>query len=176
VKTYAVFLRGVNVGGRTIKMAELRACLEKLGCANVRTVLQSGNVVLDSSKAPVALKTTIEAGLSKAFGYAAKVQILAIESLHEITRASPYADDAEHHSYVIFFESGLEAKLLEEADDLDTAIEEIAAGDGVIYWQVPVGLTLKSPFARYLTLARYKAFNTNRNMKTLRKVLVAADS
>jgi uncharacterized protein (DUF1697 family) len=176
VKTHAVLLRGVNVGGRTIKMAELRARLEELGCANVRTILQSGNVVLDSSKASAALKKAIETGLSEAFGYPAKVQVLGIEALRAIADASPFADDEERHSYVVFLENGLEVKLLEEAGDLDPAIDQIAGGDGVIYWQVPVGMTLKSPFARYLTLARYKAFNTNRNLKTLRKVIAAADA
>ncbi|HEY5389398.1 MAG TPA: DUF1697 domain-containing protein, partial [Solirubrobacteraceae bacterium] len=161
---------------RTVKMADLRACLEGLGCANVRTILQSGNVVLDSSQSPGALKTTIESGLSKTFGFAAKVQILAIGSLREIAGAYPFTADEERHSYVIFFENGLERKLLEEAADLDPEVERIAAGDGVIYWQVPIGMTLKSPFAEHLTLARYKAFNTNRNLKTLNKVIAAADA
>ncbi|HLW93835.1 MAG TPA: DUF1697 domain-containing protein, partial [Solirubrobacteraceae bacterium] len=143
MKTYAVFLRGINVGGRTVKMAELRACLEELGCANVRTILQSGNVVLDSSKSPGALKTTIESGLKKSFGYEAKVQILAIDSLRDIARAYPFKADAERHSYVIFFENGLERKLLAEPTDLDAEVERIAGGDGVIYWQVPIGITLK---------------------------------
>jgi uncharacterized protein (DUF1697 family) len=174
MKTYAVFLRGINVGGRTVKMAELRACLEELGCANVRTVLQSGNAILDSSQSPGALKTTIESGLSKTFGYAAKVQILAIDSLREVARAYPFTADGERHSYVVFFENGLEQELLEEAADLDPEIERIAGGDGVIYWQVPTGMTLKSQFAKYLTLARYKAFNTNRNLNTLTKVIASA--
>jgi len=176
MKTYAVFLRGINVGGRTVKMAELRACLEELGCENVRTILQSGNVVLDSSDSAAALKTTIEGGLSKTFGYAAKVQILAIGALREITGDYPFKADEKRHSYVVFFENGLEQKLLEEAGDLDDEVERIAGGDGVIYWQVPIGITLKSPFAKYLTLARYKAFNTNRNLNTLHKVIAAADA
>lgn len=46
---YAAFLRGVNVGGRVIKMAELKACFERVGFGDVRTFLQSGNVIFGSN-------------------------------------------------------------------------------------------------------------------------------
>ncbi|HEY7967372.1 MAG TPA: DUF1697 domain-containing protein [Solirubrobacteraceae bacterium] len=174
MKTHVVFVRGVNVGGRTLKMADLRACLKKLGCHNVRTVLQSGNAILESAESPAALKATIETGLSKAFGFAARVQVVGVDALREITRAYPFPADEGRHSYIVFFEDGLERALLEEADGLDPAVESIAGGAGVIYWQVPTGMTLKSPFAKYLTLARYKGSHTNRNLRTLRKVIEAA--
>ena len=174
MKTYVVFLRGINVGGRTLKMADLKACLQKLGCDNVRTVLQSGNVILDSAEAPAALKKAIETGLSQAFDYPAKVQILAVEALSEIARAYPFPTTDERQSYVVFFEDGLEQRLLEEAGNLASGVDAVAGGDGVIYWQVPVGMTLKSPFAKFLTLARYRTFHTNRNLKTLLKVIASA--
>jgi hypothetical protein len=60
---------------------------------------------------------------------------------------------------------------MSEATNL-SADEQIALGDGVIYWRVKKGLTLDSAFAHYLTKSKYKAFNTNRNLNTLQKMLV----
>lgn len=45
---HVMFLRGINVGGTTVPMADLRACLAGLGLQDVRTVLQTGNVVFSS--------------------------------------------------------------------------------------------------------------------------------
>ena len=44
-KSYIALLRGINVGGRTIKMADLGRCFADLGFENVKTVLQTGNVL-----------------------------------------------------------------------------------------------------------------------------------
>ena len=48
---YAAFLRGINVGGNTkIDMAELRAVFESLGFENVKSYINSGNVMFDAKK------------------------------------------------------------------------------------------------------------------------------
>jgi uncharacterized protein (DUF1697 family) len=165
-------LRGVNFGGRTIQTTELRACFDEMDFDNVTTVLQSGNVLFNSAKSPTTLKQTIEIGLHKKFDYPAHVQVFALELLEQIIGASPFdGSNPEMHSYVVFVEDGLEKQLVVEATDLDNSRECIEAGDGVIYWQVPKGNTLRSDFARFLTKARYKNFHTNRNINTLRKIV-----
>ena len=58
---YAVLLRGINLGrSRRIGMADLRALLTEAGYGGVATLLQSGNVVLDSDLAPGPLRTALE--------------------------------------------------------------------------------------------------------------------
>jgi uncharacterized protein (DUF1697 family) len=168
---YVVFLRGINVGGRIVKMADLKVCLEKLGLDNVKTYLQSGNVSFESSEISTEkLKKQIEEELTDNFSYPAKVQVLGQDRLEGIIDKSPFhGDGSEKHQYVIFMENGLEAQLASEA--FDTKQEEIAKGDGVVYWKVDKGSTLKSSFAKHLTKAKYKDFNTNRNINTLRKML-----
>jgi uncharacterized protein (DUF1697 family) len=169
---YVALLRGINVGGRTIKMADLTACFDEMDFDNVTTVLQSGNVLFDSAKSLATLKRTIEIGLHKKFDYPAHVQVCALARLAEIIDASPFdGSDPQIHSYVVFFEDGLEKQLAVEASGLDNRLECIEAGDGVIYWQVSKGNTLQSAFAKYLTKARYKNFHTNRNINTLRKIV-----
>src|SRR6187455_2117336 len=61
-------LRGINVGGRVLPMAALRELCEALGWKDVRTYIQSGNVVFASDKAPAALETELEAAITDRFG------------------------------------------------------------------------------------------------------------
>lgn len=169
---YAAFLRGINVGGPTIGMPELKANFQSLGLEDVSTLLQTGNVVFSSEKAPSALKREIEDSLAKEFGYPARAQIRSIESLQKIIDDYPFDDSAdEYQHYVVLFDDGLENDLIKEANDIHETIEVIQAGNSVLYWRVLKGMTLKSPFSKYLTKAQYKAFHTNRNLNTLRKVV-----
>lgn len=168
---YVAFLRGINVGGRIIKMADLVTCCEKAGLKHVKTVLQTGNVVFESDVSESELKTILEKALTETFDYVAKVQIVSISQLQRIVDKYPFGEPVlEMHDYVIFIEDGLEEALLAE-DYALSASEKVAAGDAVVYWRVEKGQTLKSAFAKHLTKAKYRQFNTNRNLKTLRKIL-----
>src|SRR3954470_11203391 len=103
---YAALLRGVNVGGRIIKMAELKICLEKAGLEDVETLLQSGNVIFKSNKNELQLKIQIQKTLADTFNYPAKVWILSLDKLRKIVEANPYAEASkEYHQYVVFIEN-----------------------------------------------------------------------
>jgi uncharacterized protein (DUF1697 family) len=171
VKHWVALLRGVNVGGRTVKMAALREMLGDLGLTNVATVLQSGNVQFDASESAEKLKDRIEAGLGKRFGYDAHVQVMERERLRNVIDAYPFTTaDGSQHDYVIFMERGLEKGLAAEEVDLGSG-EKVEAGDGVVYWRVQKGSTLQSAFGKLLTKAKYRDLNTNRNLRTLRKLV-----
>jgi len=169
---YVALLRGINVGGPAIRMTELKANFQTLGMEEVSTVLQTGNVIFSSGQTASSLKHRIEASLAKEFDYPAKAQLRSIESLQKIIDDYPFDEsDNEFQNYVIFFEAGLQSVLIEEAGEITGDVESIEAGDSVIYWRVRKGLTLKSPFSKYLTKAQYKTYHTNRNLNTLRKVV-----
>ena len=58
---YVSLLRGINVGGNNIiKMADLKECFNDMGFANVRTYIQSGNVLFTASESTKALERKIE--------------------------------------------------------------------------------------------------------------------
>jgi uncharacterized protein (DUF1697 family) len=172
-------LRGVNVGGITVKSTPLAATFTELGFARVRTVLASGNVVFDTdgtaSAALAGLKARIESALEQAFGYDAWIVLLPQERMARIAAAYPFArvDDTEHPYVVFSSDEGVASELLETAEGLTQEVESIAAGDGVLYWRVPRGSTVDSPFAKLLAKPRYKPYITTRNLRTVEKLAVS---
>ena len=174
---YIILLRGVNVGGRTIKMAELKSCFEKNGHQNVQTILQTGNVIIDSGEKHIArLQTRIEAELTAAYHYPAKVLVITPKQLQHILDAFPFKElTADFHRYIVFTESGFEKNLVKDCGNLDKKMEAIKAGEGVVYWRVLKGNTLDSAFGKYMNKAAAKHFITNRNMNTLEKILAKCE-
>lgn len=171
---FIVLLRGVNVGGRTLKMADLKACLEAAGFRGVTTILQSGNVVLESRETNAGkLRLQIEELIGKTFHYPAKVMVIAPAALEGIIRQYPSSPGygEEFHRYVIFAENGFEKELCRQADELDKATETVSPGNGVVYWRVLKGRTLDSDFGKQMNKSAAKHFLTNRNLNTLEKIM-----
>ncbi len=173
--SFAVFLRGINVGGINIKMAHLREALTAAGVSDARTLLASGNVVLASSLDAAAVKRKCETCLRDAFGYDAWVVVLDAARLAELVAACPYPDDDKStHTYITI--SSDEAML----DELDAAgaalegVEQKRLGPEALAWLAPAGGTLDSPFSRISAKPRFKAATTTRNLRTLIKVRDAA--
>jgi uncharacterized protein (DUF1697 family) len=169
---YAALLRGVNIGGRIIKMADLKACFEAIGLEHVSTVLQSGNVLFEATRTdPDRLKKRIEEALTDRFHYPARAQVYELDTLAQIVEACPFADtDPDFHVYVVFMENGLGRNLVAEQFELGPG-ELVRLGDNVVYWRCRKGNTLQSQFGKHLAKAKYRDFNTNRNLKTLRKLI-----
>jgi uncharacterized protein (DUF1697 family) len=174
---YIALLRGINVGGITIRMADLADTVRALGHTGVTTVLASGNVVFDSDRTDAtAIKADLETALTRAFGYEAWVVLLTTDQLAAAVDAYPFEDRDGWHSYILF---GSDQTVLDEilagAPPLDPADERVQPGTGLICWQVRRDVGIKSPFSALTAKARYKATTTNRNLRTLRKILAVPD-
>ena len=169
---YVAFLRGVNVGGVNLKMAEVAAALTGAGFTGVQTVLASGNVVLESDAKVAAVRTKAETALRDAFGYDAWVLAYDMNDVQKISDAYPFERQVEgHHSYVTFV---TDADVLDELTDLARDAgpdEKIERGEGVVYWQVPKTGTLDTTIGKTMGKKRYKSSTTTRNLRTIEKVL-----
>lgn len=168
---YAVFLRGVNVGGITIRMAEMRGAIATLPVRDVRTILASGNILVDSDIPIEELKPTIESTLRVSFGYDAWVIVLARDRVAALVATCPYpADDPATHAYITLASdpSALD-DLMSAAAPLPDA-DHLRLGPEAVAWTAPVGGTLESPFARLTSASRYRTTTTTRNLRTLIKV------
>jgi uncharacterized protein (DUF1697 family) len=106
---HAAFLRGVNLGKRSVKSAELKSAFEKLGFDNVKTLLASGNVLFDG-KATKGLQVKIEAGLEAQFGFEVGTVLRTLDELKAMVRSDPFAgltEDASQKLYVMLFAEDL---------------------------------------------------------------------
>ncbi|MDF2575276.1 MAG: hypothetical protein K0S05_2188 [Agromyces sp.] len=171
---YIALLRGVNVGGITIRSAELRRLFEELGFDDVRTVLASGNVVFSAERADAAtLKSRIEHALSERFGYDAWIVLVTHDQLEQAIAKFPFdAADARRQPYVVFTsDAAVVDDLLDDTDRFDPDVDPLARGDGVVYWNPVKGTTVDTPFAKLLAKPTYKPTTTNRNLRTLQKLL-----
>ncbi len=169
---FAAFLRGVNVGGVNLKMAEVASALTDAGFTDVHTVLASGNVLLESASGVAAVRKKAEAALRERFGYDAWVLAYDIDTVRTIDKAYPFEREVDgYQSYVTFVADAAVLDELTAITDSMGPCEKISRGDGVVYWQVPKGATLDSTIGKTMGKARYKSSTTTRNLRTLAKVL-----
>lgn len=182
---YAVFLRGVNVGGITLKMADLRATLEALPVTGVKTLLASGNAVLSTEKNRSEVKDLVERALRSDFGYDAWVVVLPRDEIDSLVAACPYpADEPAVHAYITLASdpTALDG-LLDTAAALADSRQESTSGSAetehtrlspmALAWRCPKGSTLDAPISKASAKAAFKATTTTRNLRTLLKVQAA---
>jgi uncharacterized protein (DUF1697 family) len=172
VTGYVALLRGVNVGGVTVKSAALAQMARGIGLADVRTVLASGNLLFSADEPAEALKSRVEAALRDTFGYDAWIVLTTVDHLRRVIGVFPFPERDDYQPWVVF---GSDPAVLEEienaAAELADADERIERGDGVVYWECPKGSSTDTPFAKLIAKAKYKATTTNRNLRTLRKLV-----
>lgn len=169
---YAAFLRGVNVGGVNLKMADVARALTEAGFKNVRTILASGNILLESSARAAGVRKKAEAALRDSFGYDAWVLVYDLETVRAVVDDYPFEPEVDgYQSYVTFVADDAVLDELAALGNKAGPDERISPGDGVIYWQVPKGATLDSAIGKTMGKPRYKSSTTTRNLRTLAKVL-----
>ena len=177
VEAMIALLRGVNVGtAKRVAMADLRGVVEGLGCADVRTHLNSGNVVFTAPPELVATAAErIERAVADDLGVTCAVVTRTGAQLLSIIEANPLSAGDPSKTLVGFFPSvPTKSRVAELIDGLDEP-DHIAVLGSELYLWCPDGV-LKSPFAK---VAWEKALGvpvTMRNWNTTRKLgdLVAA--
>lgn len=161
----ALLLRGVNVGGVTVRSDDLRALLEEAGLGDARTVLASGNAIVDADD-PARAAAAAEVALEARYGRRVRVVGVALDELQRIVDAYPFVEDDEHTPYVVIeLEDGVAARLA----DVETP-EQTALDGRVVYWSNPKGTTTDSPFGTALVRIGRDA-TTSRNLRTLRRII-----
>jgi uncharacterized protein (DUF1697 family) len=168
---YVAFLRAVNVGGRIIKMTELKKIFESAGLADVSTFIASGNVIFSSPKPAARLEPHIEAALQKALGYTV---VTILRSVADVAAVAAYqafpprvVGDASLHVGLMQTQpapAGVKAALL-----LQTDIDELRVHGREIYW-----LGRKGVAESTISMAKVeKALQTPvtfRNVNTVRRL------
>jgi uncharacterized protein (DUF1697 family) len=91
---YVALLRAVNVGGRGVKMADLRKLFADLGYADARTHVQSGNVVFTAQGERAQIAAMIEAGIVDRFGFHSETMLRSAAELKRLIDRNPFPEMA----------------------------------------------------------------------------------
>jgi len=168
--TYISILRGINVSGqKIIKMDALRKMYDGLGFQDVRTYLQSGNIVFREERyQQKELETIIFAQLLKTFGFEIPVIVLTEEELREIIGENPYCDDNEKDQsflHVTFLSSVPKNIHPEDFANKKMEGEDFLISDRAVYLFCPNGYG-KTKLTNQLFENKLKVVATTRNWKT----------
>ena len=170
---YIALLRGINVGGITIRMAALADTVRSLGHTGVTTVLASGNVVFDSD-APVDA-ATLARETASATGVSADVVLLTADRFRAVAAANPLADviDDPSRAIVCFLDGPVDAAAVAAPSAESLAPERLALGESAIYQWCPDGISRSKLPPRFFTSLGVVA--TGRNVRTVEKLLAMLD-
>ena len=175
-QTWIALLRGVNVvGRRTLPMRQLVATLERAGLRSVRTYIQSGNVVFQSTRGGArALAAQIARLIGRRFGFEPQVMVLSRAQLAAANRGNPFAAAvAEPRSLHLFFLSARPVRPdLGTLTRLRSGGEAFALQGAVFYLHTPAGFPqsqLRAKIERCLAVHA-----TARNWRTVNRLLAMA--
>jgi len=175
--TYIALLRGVNVGGNNkIDMKQLRAAFLEAGYVNVRTYINSGNVIFSSDRDAETVQSNCEAAISERFGLNIAVALLTAEELEDALAHAPdwwgLRDDAKHNA--IFVIPPATAKdVCAEVGEIKPEYEKCAYYGKLIFWSAPMETFSRT---RWGTVSKRTAYQkiTIRNSNTAFKLLETA--
>ncbi|MBT8101630.1 MAG: DUF1697 domain-containing protein [Gammaproteobacteria bacterium] len=171
--TWIALLRGINVGGKhLLPMKELAAALEEMGCINVRTYIQSGNVVFERprSKAPQ-LAEKIGKTVLKSHGFEPRVLVLTVKELEKAATANPFpeAENEPKTLHLCFLAAKPKSPDLDALEQIKARTESYALVDKVFYLHAPEGIG-RSKLAANVE-KRLGVDATGRNWRTVTKLL-----
>ncbi len=169
---YCAFLRGVNVNGTSIKMADVCHVFTEAGMKQVSSVLASGNILFTSDKSPAELKVILEQAMSGHFNFEAFLFLRNDKQVLEMLENNPFENSAEKHIYIFTGVDDVEEVLLSAFENSGKTEGELGrVVSGTFYWQVPKGDTLASSFGKVLGKKSMKDKMTSRNINTFEKIL-----
>lgn len=103
--TWVALLRGINVGGKNpLPMKELAGIFADSGCENVRTYIQSGNVIFDPGRRQSDVAAIVSREIKRRFGYSIPVVLRTSEEVAEVIRQNPFlASGADPKALHVYF-------------------------------------------------------------------------
>lgn len=171
--THVALLRGINVGGNNlIRMADLKACFEDGGFADVTTFIQSGNVLFTARGTATELAGRVERMLSRAFGYEASVVVRTRSQMRAVVDRAPAGFGAEPSRFrydVIFLRPPLTPKAAMRVVSLREGVDDAFTGTGVLYFSRLTSRATQSRMSKIVGTPEYRNM-TIRNWNTTTKI------
>ena len=164
-----LLLRGINVGGHhPLPMKRLVEILEELGCASVRTYIQSGNAVLRSRLGAARLAAAVRRAIEQQHGFAPAVHVLTLREWDAAIAAHPFPEADPQRVHFGFLDATPTAPDLDRMERLKAKSERFQLIGRVFYLHAPDGVgksKLAAQSERLLGVAM-----TGRNGRTVHKL------
>jgi uncharacterized protein (DUF1697 family) len=177
VPARVVLLRGINLGpSRRIAMPALRQAFTDAGFENVRTYVQSGNVVLSSDAEPGKLAAACERLIKDTFGFDVPVIVRTREELAEVVKLNPLGELADNPKryQVSFLAEAPDADVVRKLAELKADTEELIAVGRELYAWHPGGVARSKLWAA-LAGPKLGVSATARNWSTVTTLLAMAE-
>jgi uncharacterized protein (DUF1697 family) len=176
--SYVALMRGLNVGGNNrLPMVDLVAIFEEAGCKEVRTYIQSGNVLFQaSSRLATKLPTIIEQAIQKRFGYQVPVVMRPARSLTKLAKSNPFliAGHEPKGLYLMFLATLPSPESLDALDAQRGRPDQFAVRGDHVYLYYPNGSARSKLTTAYFDKT-LRTTSTVRNWNTLTKLVELAD-
>jgi uncharacterized protein (DUF1697 family) len=171
---HVAFLRAVNVGGRNlIPMSELCDLFGSLGFANVRSLLQSGNVIFDTDRrADETIESMLEAQTTKRFGVTVDYIVRSAPELEKAIASNPFPAEAKKdpaHLLVLFLKDAAQAKDVRALEAAIQGPERIQGKGKQLYAVYPEGVG-RSKLTNAVIEKKLGVRGTGRNWNTVLKL------
>ncbi len=177
MNTFIAFLRGINVSGqKKIKMADLRSCLEHSGLENLRTYIQSGNLVFDTQeKDSSVIGTKIFEVIKTNFGYEVPILVVEPSTLQQVLDNNPFSSIAEQKNqyFTLLFDIPI-VEMKESFQQMTFDHEDFHYSDKCIYLNCKLGAG-KAKLNNNLIENKLKIRATTRNLNTMQKMVQLAN-
>jgi uncharacterized protein (DUF1697 family) len=172
--TYVAFLRGVNVGGKgMVSMATIREALIALGLSEVRTYINSGNIIFSTRTSDAQkLTATIEKALEKHAGMVIKVLLMDAKALEHLVEAIPrnWVDDKAMRTYVLLLWKEIDHPKILDSLPVRSGVDDVRYARGAVIWNVDRKNVTKSRMNQIVGTPLYKQI-TIRSANTMRKLI-----
>ena len=168
--TYVALLRGINVGGKNkLPMQDLIQIFSAAGCHDVRTYIQSGNVLfdMDAGLAPH-LPNMVTARIQERFGYRVPLVLRTTSEIQGVIVHNPFVDagSAEDMLHVLFLADQPSAESVAALDPDRSPPDAFIVQDREIYLRLPNGAARTKLTNAYFD-AKLATISTGRNWRTV---------
>lgn len=171
---YVALLRGINVGGNNkVDMKTLRGTFERVGMKDVRTYINSGNVIFNSgARDPRRLATKLEKTIEADFGFHVKVLLRDIDAMRAVVKAlgGTWINDDTMKCDVMFLWDEVDTPEVVDELPLKPGIDNARYIPGAILWAADLPNATRSGLSKLAGTPLYKQM-TIRNRNTARKLL-----
>jgi uncharacterized protein (DUF1697 family) len=167
-----ILFRGMNTGGVRAPVAEQRAMAERMGLKNPRTLLASGNLLVESDRDPAALEGEVEAAMERTFGLKIAAMVRTADQWAGLIAACPFPAEAAAHpskTLLMIMKDGVKDGPVEALRGFATGDERVETTSGALWFFHPDGIG-QSKMAEKASQVRLTGMGTARNWNTVLKL------